>query len=201
MKLIIRFIVLLLLLLNTSVQAQSLNNKINNAVQSVQDSIRDVVEASPSEIDKDANTALAMLREEISDSSLIIDQAYGYLVFPRIVKVGVGIGIETGEGVLRINDLSVDYYRLSSGSLGFQLGAQAKGVVVAFMTQDILNNFRNNPGWRVGVDGSITIIDQGLGKSIDTDNILDPIVAFVFDNRGLMYSLTMEGTIFNLISK
>ena len=201
MKLIIRFIVLLLLLLNTSVQAQSLNNKINNAVQSVQDSIRDVVEASASEIDKDANTALAMLREEISDSSLIIDQAYGYLVFPRIVKVGVGVGIETGEGVLRINDLSVDYYRLSSGSLGFQLGAQAKGVVVAFMTQDILNNFRNNPGWKVGVDGSITIIDQGLGKSIDTDNILDPIVAFVFDNRGLMYSLTMEGTIFNLISK
>lgn len=201
MKLIIRFIVLLLLLLNTSVQAQSLNNKINNAVQSVQDSIRDVVEASASEIDKDANTALTMLREEISDSSLIIDQAYGYLVFPRIVKVGVGIGIETGEGVLRINDLSVDYYRLSSGSLGFQLGAQAKGVVVAFMTQDILNNFRNNPGWKVGVDGSITIIDQGLGKSIDTDNILDPIVAFVFDNRGLMYSLTMEGTIFNLISK
>ena len=201
MKLIIRFIVLLLLLLNTSVQAQSLNNKINNAVQSVQDSIRDVVEASASEIDKDANTALAMLREEISDSSLIIDQAYGYLVFPRIVKVGVGIGIETGEGVLRINDLSVDYYRLSSGSLGFQLGAQAKGVVVAFMTQDILNNFRNNPGWKVGVDGSITIIDQGLGKSIDTDNILDPIVDFVFDNRGLMYSLTMEGTIFNLISK
>ena len=199
MKLIIRFIVLLLL--NTSVQVQSLNNKINNAVQSVQDSIRDVVEASASEIDKDANTALAMLREEISDSSLIIDQAYGYLVFPRIVKVGAGIGIETGEGVLRINDLSVDYYRLSSGSLGFQLGAQAKGVVVAFMTQDILNNFRNNPGWKVGVDGSITIIDQGLGKSIDTDNILDPIVAFVFDNRGLMYSLTMEGTIFNLISK
>lgn len=199
MKLIIKFIALLLL--NTSVQAQSLNNKINNAVQSVQDSIRDVVEASASEIDKDANTALTMLREEISDSSLIIDQAYGYLVFPRIVEVGVGIGIETGEGVLRINDLSVDYYRLSSGSLGFQLGAQAKGVVVAFMTQDILNNFRNNPGWKVGVDGSITIIDQGLGKSIDTDNILDPIVAFVFDNRGLMYSLTMEGTIFNLISK
>ena len=199
MKLIIKFIALLLL--NTSVQAQSLNNKINNAVQSVQDSIRDVVEASASEIDKDANTALTMLREEISDSSLIIDQAYGYLVFPRIVKVGVGIGIETGEGVLRINDLSVDYYRLSSGSLGFQLGAQAKGVVVAFMTQDILNNFRNNPGWKVGVYGSITIIDQGLGKSIDTDNILDPIVAFVFDNRGLMYSLTMEGTIFNLISK
>ena len=199
MKLITRFIILLLF--SASVQAQSLNNKINNAVQSVQDSIRDLVEASASEIDKDANIALTMLKEEISDSNLIIDQAYGYLVFPRIVKVGVGVGIETGEGVLRINDISIDYYRLSSGSLGFQLGAQAKGIVVAFMTEDILNNFRNNPGWKVGVDGSITIIDQGLGNSIDTDYILDPIVAFVFDNRGLMYSLSMEGTVFNLISK
>tara|TARA_B100001059_G_C17452060_1_gene387926 strand:- start:23 stop:622 length:600 start_codon:yes stop_codon:yes gene_type:complete len=199
MKLITRFIILLLF--SASVQAQSLNNKINNAVQSVQDSIRDLVEASASEIDKDANIALTMLKEEISDSNLIIDQAYGYLVFPRIVKVGVGVGIETGEGVLRINDISIDYYRLSSGSLGFQLGAQAKGIVVVFMTEDILNNFRNNPGWKVGVDGSITIIDQGFGKSIDTDNILDPIVAFVFDNRGLMYSLSMEGTVFNLISK
>ena len=135
-----RFIILLLF--SASVQAQSLNNKINNAVQSVQDSIRDLVEASASEIDKDANIALTMLKEEISDSNLIIDQAYGYLVFPRIVKVGVGVGIETGEGVLRINDISIDYYRLSSGSLGFQLGAQAKGIVVAFMTEDILNNFR-----------------------------------------------------------
>ena len=100
--------------------------------------------------------------------SLFIDQAYGYLIFPRVVKVGMGVGIETGEGVLRIDGSSADYYRLSSGSLGLQMGAQAKAIVVAFMTKDILNNFRNNPGWKVGVDGSITIIDQGLGKSIDS---------------------------------
>jgi len=183
------------------IQAQELNNTLHNAMQSVKSSLKNIVEATAIEIDRDANIALKLLSSEIDDSSLFIDQAYGYLIFPRVVKVGMGVGIETGEGVLRIDGSSADYYRLSSGSLGFQIGAQAKAIVVAFMTEDILNNFRNNPGWKVGVDGSITIIDQGLGQSIDSDNILDPIIAFIFDSRGLMYSLTLEGTVFTLLDK
>jgi lipid-binding SYLF domain-containing protein len=69
------------------------------------------------------------------------------------------------------------------------------------MTEDTLNNFRNNPGWKVGVDGHITIIDKGLGAAINTDNVLDPIAAFVFDSRGLMYSLTLEGSVFTMLDK
>ena len=191
------FVFFLILFFGITTQAQSMNN----AMQSVKSSLKNIVEATAIEIDRDANIALKLLSSEIDDSSLFIDQAYGYLIFPRVVKVGMGVGIETGEGVLRIDGSSADYYRLSSGSLGLQMGAQAKAIVVAFMTKDILNNFRNNPGWKVGVDGSITIIDQGLGKSIDSDNILDPIIALIFDSRGLMYSLTLEGTVFTLLDK
>jgi lipid-binding SYLF domain-containing protein len=191
------FVFFLILFFGITTQAQSMNN----AMQSVKSSLKNIVEATAIEIDRDANIALKLLSSEIDDSSLFIDQAYGYLIFPRVVKVGIGIGVETGEGVLRIDGSSADYYRLSSGSLGLQMGAQAKAIVVAFMTEDILNNFRNNPGWKVGVDGSITIIDQGLGKSIDSDNILDPIIALIFDSRGLMFSLTMEGTVFTLLDK
>ena len=132
---------------------------------------------------------------------MILNQAYGYLIFPRVLKVGIGIGLETGEGVLKVSELSTDYFRISSGSFGFQVGAQAKAIVIAFMTEDILKNFQNNPGWKIGVDGTVTIIDQGMGQSIDTDNILDPIVAFIFDSRGLMYSLTLEGSVFNKLDK
>ena len=191
------FVFFFILFFGITTQAQSMNN----AMQPVKNSIRDTDEATVSEMDRDANIALELLKSEIHDSNIIIDQAYGYLIFPRVVKVGIGIGVETGEGVLRIDGSSADYYRLSSGSLGLQMGAQAKAIVVAFMTKDILNNFRNNPGWKVGVDGSITIIDQGLGKSIDSDNILDPIIALIFDSRGLMYSLTLEGTVFTLLDK
>lgn len=203
MKLIkIRFSVLLFMLIfGPNIHAQQINETLNQAIKSVTSSLRDIAEATAAEINADADISLGLLSKEINDSALYIDQAYGYLIFPRVVKVGMGVGIETGEGVLRIAGSSVDYYRLSSGSLGFQVGAQAKAVVVAFMTEDVLNNFRNNPGWKVGLDGTITIIDKGLGQSIDSDKILDPIIAFIFDSRGLMYSLTMEGTVFTLLDK
>jgi lipid-binding SYLF domain-containing protein len=203
MKLIkIRFSVLLFMLIfESNIHAQQINETLNQAIKSVTSSLRDIAEATAAEINADADISLGLLSKEINDSALYIDQAYGYLIFPRVVKVGMGVGIETGEGVLRIAGSSVDYYRLSSGSLGFQVGAQAKAVVVAFMTEDVLNNFRNNPGWKVGLDGTITIIDKGLGQSIDSDKILDPIIAFIFDSRGLMYSLTMEGTVFTLLDK
>ena len=180
---------------------QQITDSINSVVDSIKDSLKDVIEASAFEIDRDANIAVDLLTKEIEGSSLFLNQAYGYLVFPRVVKVGMGIGIETGEGVLRVSELNEDYYRITSGSVGFQVGAQAKAIVIAFMTEDILNNFRNNPGWKVGVDGHITIIDQGLGAAINTDNVLDPIVAFVFDSRGLMYSLTLEGSVFTMLDK
>ena len=181
--------------------AQNIPDSLNTVIETLRDSLRDVVEASAFEIDRDAELALDLLTQEISESKLILNQAYGYLVFPRVVKVGMGIGLETGEGVLKVSELSTDYYRISSGSLGFQAGAQAKAVVIAFMTEDILDSFQNNPGWKLGLDGHITIIDKGLNQSIDSDNILDPIVAFVFDSKGLMYSLSLEGSVFTKLDK
>ncbi len=196
------FIVSLMsLLFSQNGMAQKIPDSLNAVIEALRDSLRDVVEASAFEIDRDAELALDLLTQENSESKLILNQAYGYLVFPRVVKVGMGIGLETGEGVLKVSELSTDYYRISSGSLGFQAGAQAKAVVIAFMTEDILDSFQNNPGWKVGLDGHITIIDKGLNQSIDSDNILDPVVAFVFDSRGLMYSLTLEGSVFTKLDK
>jgi len=103
------------------------------------------MEWSASRIDSESNTALQVFRQDISSAQLFLDQAAGYLVFPRVIKVGVGVGAETGEGVLRVGGQSVDYYRTSSGSIGFQAGAQAKSVVIAFMTEESLRQFRR---WR-----------------------------------------------------
>lgn len=181
--------------------AQNIPESLNTVIETLRNSLRDIVEASASEIDRDAELALDLLTREIVESKLILNQAYGYLVFPRIVKVGMGIGLETGEGVLKVSELSTDYYRISSGSLGFQAGAQAKALVIAFMTEDLLDSFQNNPGWKIGVDGHVTVIDRGLSQSVDSDNILDSVVAFVFDSRGLMYSLTLEGSVFTKLEK
>jgi lipid-binding SYLF domain-containing protein len=138
--------------------------------------------------------AIAAFKVEVNGADVFLNQATGYLVFPRVIKIGIGIGGETGEGVLRVGGKTEAYYRTSSGSIGFQLGAQAKSIVIAFMTPESLDKFRNSDGWKVGIDGSVALIDLGAGKTIDTNNIKDPVVGFIFGSRGLMYNLTLEGS-------
>lgn len=138
--------------------------------------------------------AITDFRKHVNGADVFLNQAAGYLVFPRVIKIGVGIGGETGEGALRVGGKTEAFYRTSSGSIGFQLGAQAKSIVIAFMTKEALDKFRNSEGWKVGIDGSVALIDLGAGKTIDTQNIKDPIVGFIFGSKGLMYNLTLEGS-------
>ena len=69
------------------------------------------------------------------------------------------------------------------------------------MTEESLNKFRNASGWKVGVDGSVALIDVGVGKTIDTQNLKDPVVGFIFGSTGLMYNLTLEGSKFSKLDK
>ena len=159
------------------------------------------IAASGWKIDEEANKALEVFKDEISGSQVFLDQASGYLIFPKVYKAGIVIGAETGEGALRIGGKTVDYYRTTSGSIGFQLGAQAKSVIIVFMTEASLNKFRNSEGWKVGVDGSVALVDVGAGKAIDTNNIKDPVVGFIFGAKGLMYNLTLEGSKISKLDK
>lgn len=159
------------------------------------------LEWSGPRLDEEANKTLRVFSEEVDDADLFLQQAAGYLVFPRVIKAGLGIGGETGEGVLRVGGQTVAYYRTTSGSIGFQAGAQAKSIVIAFLTQASLDQFRKSSGWKAGIDGSIALIDVGVGKTIDTDNVRDPVVGFVFGSKGLMYNLTFEGTRFTKLTK
>ena len=152
-------------------------------------------------IDAKVDDTLVVFKNEVRGADVFLDTAAGYLVFPRVIKVGIGVGGETGEGSLRVGGKSVDYFRTSSGSIGFQLGAQAKSIVIAFMTEESLNKFRASSGWKVGVDGSVALIDLGVGKTIDTANIKDPVVGFIFGSKGLMYNLTLEGSKIHKLDK
>jgi len=160
-----------------------------------------VLAASAEKIDRESNKALQVFREDVNGADVFLNQAAGYLIFPRVIKAGIGIGGETGEGALRVGGQTIAYYRTSAGSIGFQLGAQAKSIVIAFMTKESLQKFRDSSGWKVGVDGSVALIDLGAGKTIDSNNIKDPVVGFIFGSKGLMYNLTLEGSKFSKLDK
>ncbi|MGH9809136.1 MAG: BPSL1445 family SYLF domain-containing lipoprotein [Terriglobia bacterium] len=150
--------------------------------------------ASAAELDASANETLHSFVRQVPGARELANKAAGILVFPSIVKAGFGIGGEYGEGVL-LNQQHVEgYYNIVSASFGFQLGVQERSVIIMFMTQDALRGFDERAGWKVGVDGSVTIITIGVGGSIDTDKIVSPVIGFIIDQKGLMYNLTLEGS-------
>jgi len=149
------------------------------------------------EIDAQVNTALDLFSQQVKGGKEFLKAAKGVLIIPNILKVGLGVGGEYGEGALRIDGKTVEYYSITAGSIGFQIGAQKENLILVFMEEGALKNFRASSGWKVGVNGSAVFIDVGKGKSIDTVNIKDPIVAFLFGQRGLMANATIEGTKFS----
>jgi lipid-binding SYLF domain-containing protein len=156
--------------------------------------------ASAAEIDQEVNQTLEDF-QQIEGAKDFLGIAKGMLVFPKVYKAGIGIGGEYGEGALRIGGKTVDYYSTAAASFGFQLGAQAKSIVVLFTEESALNKFRESEGWKVGVDGSVALVDIGVGKAVDTTNIKDPVIGFVFGQKGLMYNLTLEGSKFTKLDK
>jgi len=149
--------------------------------------------ATAREIDVSVNVALERFTKEINGSKELLAIAKGVLVFPSVYKAGFVVGGEYGEGALRIGGKTVDYYNTVAGSFGLQIGAQAKTIILVFIQQEALDKFRKSEGWKAGVDGSVALITVGVGGALDTENIKDPIVGFVFGQKGLMANLTLEG--------
>jgi lipid-binding SYLF domain-containing protein len=148
------------------------------------------------EINAEVNSALKLFPQHVKGGKEFLNAAKGVLVIPNIVKAGLGIGGEYGEGALRIGGNTVEYYSLAAGSVGLQIGAQKTNLILVFMQDEALKNFRKSSGWKAGVDGSVAFIDVGKGKSVDTVNIKEPIVAFMFGQKGLMANATIEGAKF-----
>lgn len=150
--------------------------------------------ASAAKIERDANDTLHSFVRQVSGARELANKAAGILVFPSVIKAGIGLGGEYGEGILLNQQSVVGYYNLISASFGFQLGVQARSVIIMFMTEDALAGFAQRAGWKVGVDGSVAIITVGIGGSIDSDKVVSPVIGFIIDQKGLMYNLTLEGS-------
>ena len=153
------------------------------------------------EIDASADAAMDRFYKNVKDAKEVVQQSKGMLVMPNVKKGALIVGGEYGQGALRIGGKTVGYYSMTSGSVGFQIGGQAKDVIFAFMSSEALKKFRDSKGWEAGVDGNVALITLGAGDSAITAMGKEPIVAFVFDVKGLMADMSIRGAKFNKLDK
>jgi lipid-binding SYLF domain-containing protein len=150
--------------------------------------------ASKAEIDAETKEALQNFYKHTAAGRELANRAAGMLVFPNVIKAGIGVGGEYGEGALLVKGKTAGYYSIAAASIGFQLGAQSRSQIVLFMNDKVLGGFRASQGWQAGVDGSVALANLGAGGAIDSEIAKKPIIGFIFSNKGLMYNLTFEGS-------
>jgi len=151
------------------------------------------------EIDASVNACLDRFYKQVKGGKEMAGKAKGVLVMPNVVKAGLIVGGEYGEGALRVGGKTVSYYNIASGSVGFQIGGEAKDFVILFMTDEALKKFQASNGWEVGLDGNVALVTIGGGERVDFTKMNDPIIGFVFDVKGLMADISLKGAKFTKI--
>jgi lipid-binding SYLF domain-containing protein len=146
------------------------------------------------ESDRDVDSALQKLYRTSPAAVALSKVAKGVLVYPSIIKAGLIVGGQYGEGALRVGGKTVGYYNTVAASYGLQAGAQSFGYALFFMTDKGLEFLESSDGWEVGVGPSIVVMDQGRAKSFSTTTAKDDIYAFFFSQEELMAGLGLQGS-------
>jgi lipid-binding SYLF domain-containing protein len=157
-------------------------------------SARPALAASKSEIDRNTTQALTTLYQTTPGAEALADKSRGILIFPSIVKGGLIVGAEYGDGALRKSGKTVGYYRTISGSFGLQAGVQSFGYVLFFMDDASLKYLHKSQGWELGTGPTLVVLDKGFAKNLSTTTLQTGVYAFVFDQKGLMAGISLQGS-------
>ena len=141
-----------------------------------------------------SSVALKKLYASNSSAQVLGDKAVAVLVFPKILKAGFIFGGQGGDGALRKGGKTVGYYRTLAASYGFQAGIQEFGYALFFMNAAALRQLDDTRGWEIGTGPSLVIVDQGFAKSFTTNTLTSDVYAYIFDQRGLMAGIGIQGS-------
>ncbi|MEM7304785.1 MAG: YSC84-related protein [Pseudomonadota bacterium] len=145
-------------------------------------------------IDREVDHAVLDVISENEAAMRLIGGSSGVLVFPSVIKAGLVIGGQYGEGALRIDGVTKDYYNTVAASYGLQIGGQKFGFMLVFMNDEAMGYLDNADGWEVGFGPSVVVVDQGMAKSLTTATANEDVYVFFFDQQGLMAGMGVQGS-------
>ena len=146
------------------------------------------------QIDREVDNALSTFFDSNPEAEMFRKEAKAILVFPSVVKGGFIVGAHYGKGALRKNGRTIGYYDTIAASYGLQAGIQAYGFIMFLMNDGAVAYLDKSDGWEIGVGPTIVVMDKGMGKSLTTTTGRSDVYAFIFDQKGLMAGLGLQGS-------
>ncbi|MCK5401799.1 MAG: hypothetical protein KAJ28_09200 [Flavobacteriaceae bacterium] len=138
---------------------------------------------------KDSKEALNKMIEETPKLQTFKNKAYGYAVFPKVTKAGIGIGGAAGRGIVFKNHQVVGSSSLKQASIGLQLGGQQYSEVIFFENKKAFDHFING---NLKFDAQASAVAITVGASIDVA-YHNGVAVFTRTKGGLMYEASIGG--------
>ncbi len=151
-------------------------------------------------VDKAKITVDALKNQsEMEQFRKLLAVSKGVVVFPQVLKAGFIIGGAGGTGVLLGRNAegswsSPAFYSMGQASIGLQIGAEAKELVLVIMTDKGLDAIIKN---KVKLGGDLSAAVGPLGKNVgvsSTTNMDVDIFSFA-KTAGLFIGASVEGSI------
>ncbi len=146
------------------------------------------------DLNRQAAQALQALYRNNEAAAKIGREAKAVLVFPTIIRAGIIFGGGYGEGVLMQGGKPIEYYNSVSGSWGLQAGGETYGYAMFLLNDKALSYLQKSMGWEIGVGPTVVLADEGVAKNLSSTTLRADAYAFIFNQKGLMASLSIEGT-------
>ena len=157
--------------------------------------------ASADDLKRDATQALQTLYKSHPEAEILSKSAKAVLVFPKIIKAGFVFGGSYGEGMMTRNGGFAGHYNSVSDSWGWEAGVDSYAYIVFLMDDKAVDYLAKNKGWEFGVGPALVVVDGSVAKKLSTISPRNDAYAYIFDQRGVMANLSIEGTKISAIKK
>ena len=128
-----------------------------------------------------------------------VQNAYGVLIIPDLLKGGFFIGVEHGTGVLLARDPQSGtwgqpaFFDIWGGSFGLQFGGQSSDAIFTLMNQGAIQKLLSSK-FQLGADASVAVGELGAGVGAGTTVQFGEDVYAFARNMGLYGGLALDGT-------
>jgi lipid-binding SYLF domain-containing protein len=128
----------------------------------------------------------------------LLGRCRGLAIFPGVVKVGVGVGVTIGSGIIvRRDEKTAEWSRpafftIRGGSLGFQVGVQSIDLILLIMSDKGLENLLEDK-ITLGADISVAAGPVGREASAETNLKFDAGILSYSRAKGLFAGVSLTG--------
>jgi SH3 domain-containing YSC84-like protein 1 len=163
------------------------------------------VSARPLELENRISESAEVLKEMMrapdrSIPSDLLRRSRAVVIFPSVIKAGLGVGGQYGRGIVLRRSRSAGkwgppaFITLIGGSFGWQIGVQATDLVLLVMSDVSLRSLFHDKV-TIGADASVAAGPIGRDASASTDIALTSSILSYSRAKGIYAGISLQGSV------